>query len=54
MSPLLDQSPLERLRASGQVDEAAVDLETLPEPVVLPAGSEPASVTLARLRRTER
>jgi prevent-host-death family protein len=54
LSPLPDQRPLERLRASGQLDEAAGDLNELPEPLVLPADAEPASGVLARLRRSER
>jgi prevent-host-death family protein len=52
LSPLPDQGPLERLRASGQLDEA--DLDDLPEPIVLPSGAESASAALARLRRSER
>jgi prevent-host-death family protein len=54
LSPLPDRGPLERLRASGQLDEATSDLNELPEPLALPADAEPPSVVLARLRRSER
>ena len=54
LSPLPDRGPLERLRAGGHIDEATGDLDELPEPLVLPAGAEPASAVLARLRQSER
>lgn len=54
LSPLPDRGPLERLRAGGQIDEATGDLDDLPDPLILPAGAESASVVLARLRRSER
>lgn len=54
LSPLPDESPLERLRAAGEVDLATEDLDDLPEPLVLPEGSESASTVLERLRRHER
>jgi prevent-host-death family protein len=54
LSPLPNSGPLDRLRSAGQVDEATGDLDDLPEPLVLPAGVEPASVALARLRQFER
>jgi prevent-host-death family protein len=54
LSPMPDRGPLERLRAGGQLEEAAGDLDELPEPLVLPAGAEPASMVLARLRQSER
>jgi prevent-host-death family protein len=54
LSPMPDRGPLERLRAGGQLDEAAGDLDELPEPLALPAGAEPASMVLARLRQSER
>ncbi len=54
LGPLPEASPLERLRAAGEVQPATVDLDDLPAPVVLPPHAEPPSVTLARLRRDER
>ena len=54
LSPLPDESPLERLRAAGEVDLATEDLDDLSEPFVLPEGSESASTVLERLRRHER
>ena len=52
LSPLPDAGPLKRLRAGGQIDEATGNLDDLPDPLVMPAGS--ASATLARLREFER
>jgi prevent-host-death family protein len=53
LSPLPPGSPLERLRASGEVEPATADLDSLPLP--LPArGTELPSAVLARLRRDER
>lgn len=54
LSPVPDGGPLERLRAGGQVDEATGSLDDLPDPLVMPAGTEPASARLARLREFER
>jgi prevent-host-death family protein len=54
LSPLPDRGPLERLRASGQLDEATSDLDELPEPLVLPVSAESPSTVLARLRQSER
>jgi len=53
LTPLPDD-PLVRLRASGDLAESEGDLEDLPAPLALPAGSEPPSSVLARLRRDER
>jgi len=53
VTPLPDD-PLVRLRASGDLAESEGDLEDLPAPLALPAGSEPPSSVLARLRRDER
>ena len=50
----LPEDPLERLRASGDLQESAGDLVDLPQPLVLPAGTELPSSVLARLRRDER
>ena len=54
LSPPPEASPLERLRACGDVDTAAGDIDDLPEPLVLPPGVERPSTVLARLRRDER
>jgi len=54
LAPIPGGSPLEQLRASGEITEAAGDLDELPEPLELPAGAETPSAILARLRRDER
>jgi prevent-host-death family protein len=54
LTPVPDAGPLERLRAAGDVIAATADLDDLPEPLPLPAGAEPPSAVLARLRRDER
>jgi prevent-host-death family protein len=54
LGPLPEASPLERLRMAGEVQSATVDVNDLPEPVVLPSGVESPSAALARLRRHER
>ena len=54
LAPIPGGSPLEQLRASGEVTPAEGDLEDLPEPLPLPAGKEPPSAVLDRLRRHER
>jgi len=54
LTPIPDGSPLERMRAAGDVESATADLEDLPEPLVLPAKAELPSRVLARLRRYER
>jgi prevent-host-death family protein len=50
----LPEDPLERLRASGDLQPVEADLADLPEPLPLPRGAEPPSAVLARLRRDER
>jgi prevent-host-death family protein len=50
----LPEEPVERLRASGDLQPAEAELADLPEPLPLPAGAEPPSAVLARLRRDER
>ena len=53
LGPLPQGSPLERLRASGDVEPATRDLDDLPKP--LPTrGAESPSMMLARLRDHER
>lgn len=54
LAPLPAGSPLERMRAVGEVDAAAGNLDDLPDPISLPSGVEPPSVTLAHLRHDER
>lgn len=53
LSPLPEGSPLERLRAAGDVEPATADLDELPPPLK-PRGTELPSAVLARLRRDER
>lgn len=50
----LPPDPLERLRASGELQAADADLADLPVPITLADGIEPPSAVLARLRHDER
>jgi prevent-host-death family protein len=54
LTPIPKGSPLERMRAAGDVETATADLDDLPEPLVLPPETELPSRVLARLRRDER
>jgi len=54
LSPLPEAGPLERLRAAGEVSPPVADFNELPAALPLPAGQEPPSAVLARLRRDER
>lgn len=54
LGPIPEGGPLDRLRATGSVEPASADLADLPEPISLPAGTEPPSSVLARLRHDER
>ena len=54
LAPPPEGSPLQRLRASGEIDSATGDLDDLPEPLVLAPGIERPSKVLSRLRRNER
>ena len=54
LTPIPQGSPLERMKAAGDIEAAAGDLDDLPEPLALPPGAEPPSQVLARLRRDER
>ncbi len=54
LSPVPGGSPLERLRATGEISAGDGDLDDLPEPLPIPAGQEPPSAVLARLRRDDR
>lgn len=53
LSPPPEGSPLDRLRALGEIDEAT-DLDDLPEPLVLAPGTESPTAALTRLRQNER
>jgi prevent-host-death family protein len=53
LSPLPQGSPLERLRAAGDVEAASGDLGDLPPPLKPRAAELPSNV-LARLRQAER
>lgn len=54
LTPLPEGSPLDRLRAAGEIEPASEDPNDLPEPLVLAAETESASSALQRLRRNER
>ncbi len=54
LTPIPEGSPLERMRAAGDVETASADLDDLPEPLVLLAEAELPSRVLERLRRDER
>lgn len=54
LTPLPEGSPLDRLRAAGEIESASADPNDLPEPLVLAAETESASSVLQRLRRDER
>jgi prevent-host-death family protein len=54
LTPIPEGSPLERMRAAGDVETATADLDDLAEPLVLPPEAELPSRVLARLRRDER
>ncbi len=53
LSPLPVGSPLEQLRAAGDIEPAA-EVGDLPEPISLPEGADLPSTVLARLRYDER
>jgi prevent-host-death family protein len=53
LAPLPEQ-PLDRLRASGDLQDSDRALADLPDPLPLPAGAETPSSVLARLRHDER
>jgi len=54
LAPLPNQHPIERLRATGDLEPADADLKDLPEPLPLAPGQEAPSSVLERLRRDER
>ncbi len=54
LTPLPKGTPLQELRAGGEIDPASADLDDLPEPISLPPGIESPSTALRRLRRDGR
>ncbi len=54
LTPIPNSSPLDQLRAAGELEEATGSPDDLPEPVELEPGTEPPSARLARLRSDER
>jgi prevent-host-death family protein len=54
LSPIPDASPLEQLRASGDVADATGAIGELPEPMEIGPAQEPPSSVLRRLRADER
>jgi prevent-host-death family protein len=54
LTPIPQGSPLERMRAAGEVESASSDLDDLPEPLDWPTELEAPSAVLQRLRRDER
>ena len=54
LTPIPSSSPLDRLHAAGDVEEATGSTDDLSELVEPAPGAEPPSVRLACLRRNER
>jgi prevent-host-death family protein len=54
LSPPPEGTPLDRMRALGEIDSATGTLDDLPEPLPLARGTERPSETLRRLRQGER
>jgi prevent-host-death family protein len=54
LGPLVDKSPLDQLRAAGDVSVPTGALDDLPPPLPLVRGETPPSIVLARLRADER
>lgn len=54
LGPLPKGRPLDRLRASGDLEPATGSVFDLPEPLEQKSGRKSASAVLARLRRDER
>lgn len=54
LAPLPAGTPLEQMRAAGDIDPASADVDDLPEPLVLDEEIEAPSAALSRLRRQER
>jgi prevent-host-death family protein len=54
LGPVPEKSPLDRLRAAGEVSTPTGSLDDLPPPMPLSLGQTPPSAVLARLRADER
>jgi prevent-host-death family protein len=54
LGPIPEGTPLERMRAAGELDPATEDPDDLPEALVLGVDIESPSSVLRRLRRDER
>lgn len=54
LTPLPGGTPLEQMRAAGEIDQATADMDTLPEPLKLESSVDSPSDVLMRLRRNER
>jgi prevent-host-death family protein len=54
ITPLRGSTPLEQLRAAGEVSSAAGSLDDLPAPLALARGARRPSLALSRLRADER
>jgi prevent-host-death family protein len=54
LTPIPQAPPLARLRASGDIEEASIGLDDLPDPLELKDGQESPSQVLRRLRADER
>jgi prevent-host-death family protein len=54
LSPPPEGSPVDRLRALGDIEPAKGTIADLPEPLVLPPGTVRPSIVLGRLRKHER
>jgi prevent-host-death family protein len=54
LSPIPDLSPLEQLRAAGEISEVEGTIADLPEPIEPEPGMPLPSEILARMRRDER
>jgi len=54
LAPIPEGTPLERMRAEGEVDPASEDPDDLPEPLILAVDVEVPSSVLLRLRSDER
>jgi prevent-host-death family protein len=54
LAPIVEMSPLERLRAAGEVISATGNFDDLPPPLPVPPGLPLPSEVLAKLREHER
>lgn len=54
LSPIVDKSPIDRLRAAGEVSTPVGGLDELPPPLPLAPGQTAPSTVLTRLRSDER